>query len=113
VKWELSSRGDKYKGDNSLRSFLFTLRNTGGVPPRKFVLKEGEKHRAIWFDSGWGPTFGEGCISVPDNCNTNTISNTYRFGSTYDSMSGEIESDFLTGTGRFTVTEIEVFEIAD
>jgi hypothetical protein len=40
VKWENNCG---YKGDDSLRSFLFTLRNPHGVPPRKFALKAEEK----------------------------------------------------------------------
>jgi hypothetical protein len=38
VKWESNSPGSAYghaKGDNRLRSFLFTLRNPHGVPPWK------------------------------------------------------------------------------
>jgi hypothetical protein len=35
VKWESGQKG-KWKGDDSLRSFLFTLRNPHGVPVRKF-----------------------------------------------------------------------------
>jgi hypothetical protein len=40
VNWE---SGNHSKGDNSLRSFLFTLRNPHGVPPRKFALKAEKK----------------------------------------------------------------------
>jgi hypothetical protein len=50
VKWE---SGNKYKGDDSLRSFLFTLRNPHGVPPRKFALKAEEKHNAICCYAAW------------------------------------------------------------
>jgi hypothetical protein len=40
-------RCGKYKGDDSLRSFLFMLRNLHGVPPRKFVLRAKKKQFAI------------------------------------------------------------------
>jgi hypothetical protein len=45
VKWE---SGNKCKGDDSLRSFLFTLRNPHGVPPRKFPLRPEKKEYAIY-----------------------------------------------------------------
>jgi hypothetical protein len=44
VEWENSC---SFKGDDSLRSFLFTLRNPHGVPPRKFKLKAEKKQFAI------------------------------------------------------------------
>jgi hypothetical protein len=120
VEWESrmwnGKEGDEnniWKGDDSLRSFLFTLRNPRGVPARKFVLRAGEKQNAIWCDSAWGPLFGEGCIFVSDDCNANTDSNTLRFGGEYESASGEVEWGFLTGAREFRVKEIEVFEIAD
>jgi hypothetical protein len=111
VKWESPWSG-KYKGDDSARSFLFTLKNPRGVPARTFVLKAQEKASAIGCDSTWGPHFGEGCISVSDNCNTSTDSHTFNFGDQYDSVSGGQEKDFLTGAVSFRVKEIEVFEIA-
>jgi hypothetical protein len=110
VEWESHDDG-KYKGDNSLRSFLFTLRNPRGVPARKFALKAEEKQEAICCYGAWGPEFGVGCIWVSDNCNENRDSHTRCFGTTYDS--GRQEVDFLTGAEEFSVKEIEVFEIAD
>jgi hypothetical protein len=117
VKWE-SVKGDGdgmncYKGDDSLRSFLFTLRNPRGVPPRKFALRAESKQFAIDCTSERGPVFG-GCICVDENCNnTNTYNHTSYFGSTYDNISGGREENFLTAAVFFTVKEIEVFEIAD
>jgi hypothetical protein len=58
VKWE--SRSSGVKGDNSLRSFLFTVRNPHGVSPRKFALRAEKKGSAIWCNGGYGPTFGVG-----------------------------------------------------
>jgi hypothetical protein len=61
-----------YKGDDSLRSFLFTLRNPHGVPPRKFALKAEKKQYAIKCYSEYCALFGSGCeIGVRDNCNAN------------------------------------------
>jgi hypothetical protein len=111
VEWEFSPFGH-FPGDDNLRSFLFTLRNPRGVPPRKFALRVEKKQYAIWCESGYGPIFGDSCIQVSNNCN-NTDSHTLHFGSTNDNVSGGKEVDFLTGAAYFRVKEIEVFEIAD
>jgi hypothetical protein len=99
-----------YQADDSLRSFLFTLKNPHGVPARKFALRAGE-HAAIMCDSRQGPIFGCGCIYVSDNCNANRDNRTAFFGIQYDSE--EKGKDFLTGADHFTVKKIEVFQIAD
>jgi hypothetical protein len=97
------------KGDDSMRSFLFTLRNPHGVPPRKFALREEKKGNAILCVSDYGPVFYNG-ISVRDNCN-----NSYTwFGTGYVNRSYVNDTrfkEFLTGAEEFTVKEIEVFEI--
>jgi hypothetical protein len=108
VKWE---SGLKYKGDDSLRSFLFTLRNLHGVPPRKFALRKEEKESAIYCNFNCGPQFGNG-IGVQDNCNRNRkswtyIGTRYKYGSYGNDTRFE---EFLTGAEYFTVKEIEVFE---
>jgi hypothetical protein len=111
VEWE-SVR--KYKGDDSLRSFLFTLRNPHGVPPRKFALRAEEKQCAIYCDSAWGPAFGN-CIWVSNNCNANRESFTC-IGTNWSKRvyaNDTAFESFLTGVDKFTVKEIEVFEIAD
>jgi hypothetical protein len=56
--WDRRRLNNCSKGDNSLRSFLFTLRNPHGVPPRKFALKEEMKRAAIYCDSDACPGFG-------------------------------------------------------
>jgi hypothetical protein len=112
VEWE--SRTDSpYKGDDSRRHFLFTLRSPCGVPLRKFALKVEGNYYAICCYSECGPMFGDGCISVCDNCNRNTRSKTVKFGVTCNSVSEGDTKDFLTGSHHFRVKEIEVFEIAD
>jgi hypothetical protein len=85
VKWESASA--KLKDDDSLRRFLFTLRNPHHVPPRKFGLRAKRRQYAIYRYSGYCAAFGSG----------------------YDTTF----SDFFTGGETFTVKEIEVFEIAD
>jgi hypothetical protein len=100
------------KGDDSMRSFLFTLRNPHGVPPRKFALREEKKGKAISCESDWGPRFYSG-IGVSDNCNTNRDSYTL-IGTRWNDRSYVNDTRFeyfLTGDYRFTVKEIEIFEI--
>jgi hypothetical protein len=102
--------GWKSKGDDSLRSFLFTLRDPHDLPPRKFALRAEWKHEAIWCISGCCPVFGYGnfCdIRINNNCNTdkyNHICIGTRFGTNW------MENAWAF---TFTVKEIEVFEIAD
>jgi hypothetical protein len=112
VEWE--SLNGKYKGDDSLRSFLFTLRNPHGVPPRKFALRAEKKQFAISCKSTRSPVF-PGCIVVSDNCNANSDSYTH-IGTRWSDRVYSNDTDFeyfLTGAEEFTVKEIEVFEIAD
>jgi hypothetical protein len=107
------------KGDDSLRSFLFTLRNPHDIPPRKFVLRAERKQHAIYCDSGHGPAFGRtdswSDICVYDNCNRNRDSYTHigtRHGDRMYANDTSFEY-FFTGALNFIVNEIEVFEIAD
>jgi hypothetical protein len=54
VKEESSAFLEEYgrsKGDDRLRSFLFTLRNPRGLPPRKFALRAGRKQRTVYCNS--------------------------------------------------------------
>jgi hypothetical protein len=113
VEWE-SDRDGKFKGDDSLRSFLFTLRNPHGVPPRKFALRAEGKHYAIYCDSAYCAAFG-GCIAVRDNCNANRDSWTQIGTNWSDRMYANDTgfANFFTGAENFTVKEIEVFQIAD
>jgi hypothetical protein len=114
VEWE--SAPGTLKCDNSLGSFLFTLRNPHGVPPRKFALKAEWKQYAIKCNPTWCPTFGYyDDIAVSDNCNANRNSFT-RIGTRWSNSAyanNTTFEDFLTGAESFTVKEIEVFEIAD
>jgi hypothetical protein len=117
VEWESRTKSPHYKGDNnygkwkgddSLQSFLFTLRNPHGVQPRKFALKAGKKDKAIYCRSNLGPDFGGIDMVVKDNCNRDSY--------THLSRKRNYESDtafeyFFTGAKNFTVKEIEVFEI--
>jgi hypothetical protein len=120
VKWEsrewngkYGEENDCYKGDDSLRSFLFTLRNPHDVPPRKFALKAEKKQYAIFCNSAYCASFGYD-IRVENNCN---INNSYiRIGTQWSDCTYANDTAFeyfLTGAKNFTVKEIEVFQIAD
>jgi hypothetical protein len=111
-----------YKADNSLKSFIFTLKNPHNIPPKRFALKAAMKAKAIYcsYDSGpWflrkpssacaGPAFGHDII-VHDNCNA-TTQNYSSLGSVYSNNTVPDEKVVLTGETNFQVREIEVFEI--
>jgi hypothetical protein len=108
VEWDSTSF---WKADPSLRSFLFTLKNPHNVAARRFALRAEEKHRAIYGYVSTGPNFYDICLR--DNCNTNTGNNTYDFGHSYTNDSGLGGITFFTGSRRFQVREIEVFEITN
>jgi hypothetical protein len=117
VKWESPSPWKSILGDDgtradpSLKSFLFTLRNPGKFPARKFGLKANMKGEAIYCDSSLGPNFYD--ISVRDNCNADTGSSASSFGCRYANDTGLFGFTFFTGSEDFIVKEIEVFEITD
>jgi hypothetical protein len=83
VNWEL--QGD-HKNDDSLKSFLFTLKNAYTIPARKFVMRAKKPHRAIFCDSGSGPRFWD--IGVCDECGTNSRC-----------FTGSLGSNSINGTG--------------
>jgi hypothetical protein len=102
-----------YKCDDSLKTFLFTLKNPHNTPARKFALKAGMKKYAIDRDSSYGQHFGGGAdIHVHDNCNANTKSYTC-LGNTYTNDTGLDKYVVFTGSENFQVREIEVFEITN
>jgi hypothetical protein len=117
VEWEPPLWNERYadnennciKADESLKSFLFTLKNPHNVPARKFSLKAEKKHAAIWCGSDWGPRFYGG-IGVSDNCNTKAKSYTQLDGC-YTNDTGLDNHTFFTGSDYFQVKEIEIFEI--
>jgi hypothetical protein len=118
VKWKSrewngkdGDEDNRFKGDDSLRSFLFTLKNPHGVPARKFVLRAEKRQRAISCSTRWGPAFGNIEITIPERCNTCVGCATLIRDRAY---ANNTAIDFpFTGAPRFTVKEIEVFEITD
>jgi hypothetical protein len=116
VRWESRTWNGKYgkdnncyKGDQSLKSFLFTLKNPHNVPARRFALKAEGSQAAIFCECDWGPSFVD--IYVADNCNTDTRSYICSLGQSYINDTGLQGNTFFTGSKNFQVKEIEVFEI--
>jgi hypothetical protein len=110
VEWESVMFPGKSKADPSLKSFLFTLKNPHNVPARRFVLKPEKKNKAISCSSGRGPHFCD--MAISHNCNSNTRSYTCKFGESYTNDTGLDRYTFFTGSEKFQVEEIEVFEIS-
>jgi hypothetical protein len=112
VEWESRTKSPYEKADDTLKSFVFTLKNPHNIPARRFALKAERKSGAIDCDSKWGPCFGGGYdINVLDNCDANTGSYTV-LGDVYTNDTGLDGWIVFTGSRYFEVTEIEVFEIA-
>jgi hypothetical protein len=117
LKWDSSRKklfGDDkgfFKADDSLKSFLFTLKNPHNIPARRFALKIEEKWEGIRCDSEWGPCFGRD-IGVSDNRNAWIRTSTF-LGFVYTNDTGLNECMVFTGSFHFQVKEIEVFEITE
>jgi hypothetical protein len=112
VAWE-SRTSNCCKADDSLKSFVFTLKNPHNIAARRFALKAEQKHQAIYCYSGHGPRFGSGAdISVYDGCNANTNSYT-NLGNSYANDTGLNGKEVLTGSRNFRAKEVEVFEITE
>jgi hypothetical protein len=117
VEWESRRPNNPYDFNNcwntdpSLKSFLFTLKNSHSFPARRFALKAEKKEEATFCRSDRGPHFRD--IGVFDNCNANTDSFTFQFGLNYTNDTGLDGTIFFTGSCHFQVKEIEVFEIVD
>jgi hypothetical protein len=111
VEWESSipSSINNFKENDSLKSFVFTLKNPHNIPARKFALQAQEKSDALWCDSDCGPCFGNE-ISIENNCNTGTNNSTV-LGNTYINDTGLDKNIVFAGSETFQVKEIEVFEI--
>jgi hypothetical protein len=114
VKWDSDLLGHA-KADTSLRSCLFSLKNPHNALPRKFALQANRMHEAIYCKASTGPGFGgRNCdIGIADSCNTCAGSVSANFGRSYANNTWMDGRTLFTGSGTFTVKEIEVFEISD
>jgi hypothetical protein len=107
VVWDSSN---SYKGDNTSRSFVFTVKNPRNSEPTKFPISN--LQCAIYCHESHGPTFGNHCIYISNNCNANNSSYT-ALGNSYTNLTGLDGQKIFTGENYFTVKEIEVFSIDD
>jgi hypothetical protein len=110
--WDSADRLSKR--DDSMKSFLFSVRNPHGVAPRKFPLKDDRKRSAVYGDSRTGPRFGGtwSDLHIGDDCATGPRSHAV-FGTSYANDTGIDGKTFFTREENFTVKEIETFEIVD
>jgi uncharacterized coiled-coil protein SlyX len=99
-----------WKSEDSLKSFLFTLKNPHNICPRKFALKDEKKQLSIVCAPKSGPFLGD--IRVSGDSNANTDSDTC-LGIYYANNTGLDGKTVFTGSKNFKVNEIEVFEITD
>jgi hypothetical protein len=109
--WKRGFENSCIQGDDSHKSFLFTLKNPHNIASRIFGLKTAEKDQAIVCDFNFGPTFGRG-IGVSDHCNVNA-GNWTNLDSIYANDTGLDGKTVFTGGLHFQVNEIEVFEITE
>jgi hypothetical protein len=120
LEWESEC---KTKCDESLESFLFTIKNGYGIPPTLFPIKDERKDFAIYCYEGYGPAFGfpdQSDLRISDNCNlegARRASYAGAFGDVYDNTTNEGgklgHNSFLAGAPFFVVKEIEVFAISE
>jgi hypothetical protein len=104
------------RADESLKSFLFTLKNPHNTDAMRFPLRPERKNQAVMCETSSGPSFGY----HPPDLSVRSPGGRYRshtlgFGDTYDitgrSLAGIDAKRFMTGEEAFTIAEIEVFEI--
>jgi hypothetical protein len=101
-----------YVCDDSLQSFLFTIKNPHNLQPQCFSLKSETKGYAIYDHNGYGPTFGGGHgVYVDNQCNTSKSNYTEHVGYSYNNNTCVPDSTVFTGARNFSVQEIEVFEV--
>jgi hypothetical protein len=110
ISWDSTNT---YKQDDSLKSFIFTLKNGRNTEPRKFSLKSDHNTRVIRCNQNDGPIFGGGHdLHISANSNE-TTSNYTNFGCSYQNDTGYDGQTFLAGEKNFTVKELEVFVIRE
>jgi hypothetical protein len=114
-EWDSS---DNWKVDETLKSFLFTLKNPHNIPARKFPLKPEQKDLSICCYTSAALIWigNSGAIGIYPECNSNSNSTTRGFDnltSSYVNDTGIDGQKFFTGELNFTVKELEIFELID
>ena len=101
-----------YKSANG--SFLFTLTNIHNTPPTKFPNTQNE-NCAVYHNSGYGPTFGNGHdLYISDDYLNNNSSNSYLCNDySYPDILGKGYSIFTSelNNHNFKLKEVEIFKI--
>jgi hypothetical protein len=119
LTWESRERigngSNRYKTDDTLGSWLFTLKNPHNIGPKKFALKSNGNRQAIFCGCSGGPEFGIGLdgfgdIAIRNQSNTSNTNST-SFGGSYINDTNVEDEKLLTGSSYFIVKEIEIFEI--
>jgi hypothetical protein len=103
----------RLKGDPSLASFLFTVKNPHGFHASKFALRPEKQGRAIDCDSRCGPNFCDLCVRDLSNANNENFAFFDGKTDSYNNDTGMDGETFFTGARYFTVEEIEVFKITN
>jgi hypothetical protein len=115
VKWESRTYATA-KGDDSLRSFIFTLKNPHNIPAQRFPLKADKKNVAIDCNVGVadGPTFGFD-MGIMDDTDGNMRGWTQHGTRVTDRVyeNGIAVEDLFTSSENFKPKDVEVFEITD
>lgn len=107
IPWSRGKGRGRYA--TSEKAFLFTLHSRNSAIPVRFDLKK--KMFAIAHHANFGPVFGAGAdLSISDQCHLNDAS----YSNLPHSYDGEdASSSSLFGDYNFTVTDYEVFTLAD
>jgi hypothetical protein len=108
LEWD--STTNDYKHDESMQTFLFTLKNPHNLDPIRFGLKPGGQY-AIYCKSD-RLAFGGHAICVLDNCNTNTSCYTV-IENGFENTTGIGGRLLFDGAVNFTVDEIEVLAVIE
>jgi hypothetical protein len=95
-----------YRSDATLQSFLFTIKNPHNLSARIFTQKQAD--RAVYDDDSCGPFFGNDLHVYGDWRKGECYS---YLGNTYNNDTGIAGNEVLTGSQKFAVQEIEVFEL--
>ena len=120
IDWDSTVWNGKVGAQNSSRrdgqgnEFVFTLKNPHNISPSKFNMKNEWLNHSICCDINLGPIFGCNDIRIENECNIRN--NSFSF---YDFQPGEYcfndttgkKRLLFTGTSKYKVKEIEVYNI--
>ena len=92
-------------------AFLFSFKNDAGKDAVRMSVEPGHERNAIYNQSDYGPTWGNGCaLHIASNANQGDHSYS-NFGLGYQFPPGISNCHFLTGERTFQVAEYEVYQV--